>query len=211
MSLARVAEQSLIAMVPGQNLTFAHLNINGNGRNNQFGGGQRAVAPPTPLEEVTVVVNVSQIVKVLLPFMTARAASIRQWAQARLVDSNGRRLIVFRPEPVGWTNVDLRSVPENPLLTMEPVQFTRECIDKLGQSPDVLRVILKNSAEEVITIEQVEAMAFLPLVAAMPNPEPTPPPAVEINYNDLLAKVSQMIIVLDEMKINTAREARAVT
>ena len=37
----------------GTNLTFAHLNVNGNGRgNNGFGAANRAPAPPTPLEDV---------------------------------------------------------------------------------------------------------------------------------------------------------------
>ena len=98
------------------------------GKNSGRGGFSAAArkAPMTPAEDLLVVVDASQVVKVLLPFNTARAPAIRQFAQAYLVDDNNRRVLIFRKEMEGgpaWTNIALEATAQEPRLTMPPYEL----------------------------------------------------------------------------------------
>ena len=59
----------------------------------------------SPPEDVCATVYLNQIVHVDLPFNTARASAIRQYCGSFLVDDRGRRLLIFRKETNGWTNI----------------------------------------------------------------------------------------------------------
>ena len=107
----------------------------------------------TPAEDLLVVVDASQVVKVLLPFNTARAPAIRQFAQAYLVDDNNRRVLIFRKEMEGgpaWTNIALEATAQEPRLTMPPYELCVLVDAKMSMCPDVARVIFKSTGGAVL-------------------------------------------------------------
>ena len=130
------------------------------GKNAARGGlapGARKM-PATPAEDLIVVVDASQVVKVLLPFNTARAPAIRQYAQSYLVDENNRRVLIFRKDMEGgpaWTNIALDATAFEPKLTM---------------CPDIARIIFKSTGGAVLELSDIERMEFLPLVGVAPEP-----------------------------------------
>ena len=91
-----------------------------------FGGGRGGgVGTPTPAftrEEVRAIFYPSRVVTLMMPYQTPRAANIRAFCAARLLNENNQRLFIFRsnvPQNMFWTNVALASTPANPVLTAD--------------------------------------------------------------------------------------------
>ena len=145
-----------------------------------FGGGRGGgVGTPTPAftrEEVRAIFYPSRVVTLMMPYQTPRAANIRAFCAARLLNENNQRLFIFRsnvPQNMFWTNVALASTPANPVLTAEPSEIARKLSTILAGCPDVSGVVLQDENNAVLTAEQIDTMAFTPLeesAAAAPEP-----------------------------------------
>ena len=76
---------------------------------------------PTAPENISAVVHLNGIVVAVLPFGTPRAAAIRAFFAARMLNDQNQRLFVFRKETNNsWTTIALESTPANPQLTAPP-------------------------------------------------------------------------------------------
>ena len=123
-----------------------------------------ATALPTPRENVSATFYGNRVVAMALPFQTPRAAPVRSFCSARLLNANNQRLFVWRRETNNmWTNIALNSTPANPVLTAEPDEIARKLTTILSQCPDVASVNLLNEAGNTITAEDVSNMEFTPL------------------------------------------------
>lgn len=183
-------------------MDFAFLGNTSNGSNGGRGFGGRTGGPPpprTPPEMVYVTVKLSQVVVVDLPYQTPRATAIRNYCASFLLDSNNRRLIYFRREN-GWTNIALDATPMEPKLTMEPAALCRLLDAKLTQCPDVQRVEFKSESGEVVTLDQIDVLPFMPLVGVSP-----PAPEVEVSGVEIHALVREAINKIEESTVDMAR------
>ena len=126
----------------------------------------------SPPEDVCATVYLNQIVHVDLPFNTARASAIRQYCGSFLVDDRGRRLLIFRKETNGWTNIHHDSTAGQPKLTIDPVSFCEKLVSCLGSCPDVGRVKLYDESGAHIDVETVRLMPFAPLEGSDVAPLP---------------------------------------
>ena len=151
---------------------FAFLSGKSAGSRGTLTNGSRKL-PATPAEDLLVVVDASQVVRVLLPFNTARAPAIRQYAQSYLVDENNRRVLIFRKDMDGgpaWTNIALDATAYEPKLTMAPYELCVLVETKMSMCPDVARVLFKSTGGAVITLSDIERIEFLPLTGVAPEP-----------------------------------------
>ena len=138
------------------------------------GGGAQPIASPRETVHAQVLTN--KIVGVELPYGTPRASNIRQFTQSRILTPLGVRALVWRRETNNkWTNIALSSTPENPVLTMEPVELCQLLTTVMPTSPDVAAVVLHDANNAVITMDQVTQMQFQDISE---NVVPVPPAQV---------------------------------
>jgi hypothetical protein len=127
------------------------------------GGGGRGVggapAMATPREPCSFIFYRSRVVVANIPYNTNRAAPIRQYLAARILNENNQRCFIFRA-PTGWTTVAANSTPEHPAVTCEPAEVARKVTTILTQCPDVSTVTLLNESNQQITAEDVSNMSF---------------------------------------------------
>lgn len=147
---------SLVSIVMSSS-PFAFLSGKNGSSRGGFSNGARKL-PATPAEDLIVVVDASRVVKVLLPFNTARAPAIRQFAQSYLVDDQNRRVLIFRKDMEGgpaWTNIALDATAYEPKLTMAPYELCVLVETKMAMCPDIARVIFRSVSGTVITLADI--------------------------------------------------------
>ena len=171
-----------------------------------FGGRASSMQPrtSTPPEVVNVVVSLTQIVKVDIPYMTPRSTTIRAYCASFLLDENNRRLLFFRKE-TGWTNVSLEATPAQPLLTMEPAKLCRAIEAKLAACPDVQKVVFKTEDGTVVTCDEIDNLPFTPLVGTAEVPEEPEVTGTEIHQlvRDAINKVEEESASLHRMIVQS--------
>jgi hypothetical protein len=173
--------------------------------------GTAIVSPTTPPEIIRAVIATSQIVAVHLPFQTPRAAAVRQFMHARVLNKNNQKMFYWRRETNNlWTNIALDSRPDAPKLTATPVEAAIALTTVLTQCPDVGNVQLFTDSEppftNEITLEDVKAMVFDP-IGPSPNDASGPlPPLPAITNDAMLEKVNDLGRKVDELAIVTKRD-----
>ena len=93
---------------------------------------------------------------------------------AFLLNERNERMFVFRPASgqmeATWTTVALDSTATVPKLTIDPYNACDRLVNILGkQCPDVSMVMLSDQYGNVITLEQVRAIPFIPLPGGLPG------------------------------------------
>lgn len=135
-------------------------------------------APPrTPPENCEAVLYQNQIVKLNIPHNTPRSKGIRDFIKTYMLNEKNERMFIFRTE-TGWTTIAFNSRPDVPVVTIHPIRCAEACTTVLVQCPDVATVTLKNANNDVMTLDQVRAMPFLPLPSQTPNVTLPPQPHV---------------------------------
>lgn len=172
--------------------------------------GSVPISPATPPESIRAVFSTSQIVAVHLPFQTPRAAAVRQFMHARVLNNNNQKMFYWRRETNNlWTNIALDSRPDAPKITATPVEAATALTTVLTTCPDVgdVKLFTDSDPPVEITLDDVKAMVFDPLGPSPQHPlneasGPLPPlPAVT---NDaMLEKVNDLGRKLDELAIVT--------
>ena len=172
--------------------------------------GTGLFAPATPPEIIRATFSTSQIVAVSLPFQTPRAASVRQFMHARVLNKQNQKMFYWRRETNNlWTNIALDSRPDAPKITASPMEAATALTTVLTQCPDVGEVKLFNDADPPveITIDDINVMVFDPLG---PSPQyPTAeasaplPPLPAITNDAMLEKMNDLGRKVDELAIVT--------
>jgi hypothetical protein len=135
---------------------FAAASGRGAGGGRGVGG---APAMATPREPCSFTFHRSRVVVATIPYNTARAAAIRTFMAARILNDANQRVFVFRGA-TGWTSVAANSTPEVPAVTCDPAEIARKVTSILTQCPDVSTVTLTNESGQQITAEDVSNMNF---------------------------------------------------
>ena len=173
--------------------------------------GTAAFSPTTPPENIRVVIATSQIVAVHLPFQTPRAAAVRQFMHARVLNQNNQKMFYWRRETNNlWTNIALDSRPDVPKLTATPVEAAIALTTVLTQCPDVGNVQLFTDSDppftNEITLEDVKAMVFDPIGPSPIDASGPLPPLPAITNDAMLEKVNDLVRKVDELAIVTKRD-----
>ena len=166
--------------------------------NNAVRTPPRAVASPP--ENVTADFAMTQVVTLGQPYNTPKAANIRAFCAARLLNNDNQRLFLFRKETGNtWTNIALDSTPSVPKLTAPPAEIARKLSTILVSCPDVNQVIMRGPDGERVTAEDVSNMQFTPLeeqAVAPPVEEVAAPPA---DTNAMMRQIKDVDTKVDDL------------
>ena len=128
----------------------------------------KQVIPP---EDVTLVIDKSQVITAIIPFQTKQAAAIRAHMHQNIID-NGQKIFLYRGVN-GWTNIALDSSESAPKLTCDPITTLKIAHREFNACTSVNNVIMKwKITDQVVTEEELDGMesAFEPLPDAATDP-----------------------------------------
>lgn len=119
--------------------------------------------PAAPKEKVGVQVALSGIISLALPYMTPRAAEIRDYVKTKMLNAIGQRIFFYHPDDDSWTNVHLKSTNEQPLLSTPPIEAVEKAVAVINRCPAVSDVTILDEDGNKLTVAQVKEMTFIPL------------------------------------------------
>ena len=111
----------------------------------------------------------NSVVTLAIPYGTPRAKEIREWLHTKVLNQDGLRMFYYRSDNEEWTNIDLKSTADAPLLTAPPVYAVEKAYDVLKACPAVSTVSIVDEDDNPLTLAQARARP--------PNPPPDLPRA----------------------------------
>ena len=114
----------------------------------------KQVVPP---EDVTLVIDKSQVITAIIPFQTKQAAAIRTHMHQNILD-NGGKIFLYRSVN-GWTNIALDSTESAPKLTSDPITTLKTALREFNACTAVDQVIMKwKVTDKVVAEEELDGM-----------------------------------------------------
>ena len=170
--------------------------VTGSSNNSQRTPPRALASPP---ENVTADFALTQVVTLGQPYNTPKAANIRAFVAARLLNNDNQRLFLFRKETGNtWTNIALDSTPAAPKLTAPPAEIGRKLETILASCPDVNQVIMRGPDGQSVSAEDVSNIQFTPL-----DEQAVSEPAAEVvtpsDNNALMRQMKEMDTKVDDL------------
>lgn len=168
-------------------------------KKSSFGSPFKGKEKASPPEDVTLIADKSQVITAIIPFGTKVSPAIRQFMHANILCPEKKRIFIYR-DGNGWTNIDLKSTEQTPMLTANPIYCLKTAYTAFNDCPQVKDVIIKWTDGTVVSdydaIDDMDGQ-FIDLPTATEAEESSSKSEGEV-LHEMLAYVMKKMDTLDQ-------------